>query len=101
MEAVVDLRTLLGNDWWLVEVAAEGRPSRGRWYRPGACGYTNTLAEAGLFTRQEAERHVRDITAMVRLADLLSDVGQPLEQAEQERRDAAWEAERERSRRCA
>jgi hypothetical protein len=34
-----------------------GLKKRGMWYRPDACGYTSSEAEAGRFTTEEAKKH--------------------------------------------
>ena len=39
---------------YVIEVAPTSRPSRGRWWQPERSGYTNEIAEAGLYDQAEA-----------------------------------------------
>lgn len=41
---------------YLIEVKAHRRRGRAQYWKPRACGYTDNIKEAGLFTRDEAVR---------------------------------------------
>lgn len=47
------------HELWLLEVKPSERQGRGRWWRPNGAGYTDDLAEAGLYSADDAERRER------------------------------------------
>lgn len=77
---------------YVIEVAPTSRPSRGRWWQPERSGYTNEIAEAGLYDQAEAGEIERKPEHVARpVADVLAELGKPVIKAEQKRKDADWE----------
>jgi len=46
--------------WYVLEVAEEHRPSRGRWYRPNFSDYTSRLDWVGVYTEDEVASYRAD-----------------------------------------